>query len=242
MTHLDDGTLQSFLDDELPPGERAEAAEHLLACSRCRAAQEELLRAHALFSHSVAVLDVEPAFSPTRRSGSRARRGTSSVVKAAGLILALAAAASAAVPGSPVRAWIESAIEPEAPAAPTPAPDRTPALAPTELPAPAGVSLSADGPVVVALVGVEGTAILLEASDGASASVSARGCVRDPVFRTGRDRIEVREAAGGQVRVRLPARSGARLEVNGRLYAEARQGALRVHVPGDTIDGAIVWR
>lgn len=243
MTHLDDGTLQSFLDDELPPSARAGVAEHLLGCGRCRGAQEALMRANALFSRSVSVLDVEPPAGQQdrpHRAGRRARSGTASFVRAAGLILALAAAASAAVPGSPVRAWIASSLDVSSPPeAVPPAP-----AAPTARPAaPAGISLPAgDRTIVVALTGLEETAILLEGSDGAMASVSAVGCDRDPLFRTGRDRIEVRDAVGGQLRIGLPVRTAARLEVDGRLYAEMRGGALRLHVPADTVDGALLWR
>ncbi|NIP78945.1 MAG: hypothetical protein GWM90_06990, partial [Gemmatimonadetes bacterium] len=64
---------------------------------------------------SVAVLDVDhPAPGDAHRSiRAGARSGTSSFVKAAGLILAFAAAASAAVPGSPVREWIVQVVEPQ---------------------------------------------------------------------------------------------------------------------------------
>ncbi|NIP78944.1 MAG: hypothetical protein GWM90_06985, partial [Gemmatimonadetes bacterium] len=44
MTHLDEGTLQAFLDDELPSAERAEVAEHLLACETCQKAHEALMQ------------------------------------------------------------------------------------------------------------------------------------------------------------------------------------------------------
>lgn len=249
MTHLDDGTLQAFLDDELPPAERAGVAEHLLACEHCRASGEELTRANALFSQSVSLLDVAPP--ATRPAGGtlgrRARAGTSSFVKAAGLVLAVAAAASAAVPGSPVRAWVSQVVgsSDRAPAdnleAPRPAPEAT---APTPAPVPAGVSIRpAAGRILVSLSGREGTVIRLGPAAGDQASISIIGAQRDPIFRTAPGRVEVRNGVGGELRVWLPLSvEGARLEVDGTLYAETRGGALRLHVPADTAGGEIIWR
>lgn len=247
MTHLEDGTLQAFLDDELPARTRAEVAEHLLACESCHARQEELLQANTLFAQSISVLDVEPpstgpAAGPLRR---HAPAATGSFVKAAGLVLALAAAASAAVPGSPVRAWVAQVLEPSQPTpeatGPRPGSNDGRPLPP---PAPAGVSINpASGPVVVAIAGLEDAVIRLEGAPGSEASVSVLGGERDPVFRTGAGRLEVRDGAGGEVRVRLPLGiEGARLEVDGELYAETVAGTLELHVAADTVGGAIVWR
>lgn len=247
MTHLDDGTLQAFLDDELAAGTRAAVAEHLLACEACHSRQEELTQASSLFTRSISLLDVEPP--ATRPAGGtlrrRARAGTSSFVKAAGLVLALAAAASAAVPGSPVRDWVESVLEPSVPAAQAPAsPGATEPTSPPAPPAPAGVSITpTSGAAVVALSRMDHTVIHLEGTTEGRASVSVLDAERDPVFRTGADRVEVRDGVGGEVRVRLPlGTDGARLEVDGDLYADTRGGVLRLHVPADTVGGAIVWR
>lgn len=251
MTHLDDGTLQAFLDDELPPRERAEVAEHLLACAACQAAHEELMQANGLFSRSVSLLDVEPpqaaALGRVVRQG--ARTGTSWFVKAAGLVLFLAAAASAAVPGSPVREWIAHVVEPEAPApvetsVGAPEPEPVSASADAGVPVPIGLSLApAAGQVVVALDAIEGAVLRLEPIDGSRARVSVVAAGRDPVFRTRAGRVEVRDLAGAAVRVQLPMDAPrARLEVGGRLYAEQVGGELRVLVQADTVDGAFVWR
>lgn len=141
MTHLDDGTLQAFLDDELAPDDRASVAEHLLACDRCQAAHEAVSRASALFTQSASVLDVAPAThvrARARRQGrrseghpsGRARARTSAVMKAAVLVIAVAAAASAAVPGSPVHEWVAGLVaapEADAPVDPSAEP-ATPAV------------------------------------------------------------------------------------------------------------------
>ena len=244
MTHPDEGALQAFLDDELPPGERSELAEHLLTCRTCQATHDELARANALFARSVSALDAEPPRGgEIRVVRSGAKAGTSWFLKAAALILFLAAA-SAAVPGSPVRAWLGRAVDPPPdPAvvdAPAPAPADPAPASPAALPV--GLSLGpADGRVVVAL-DRPGSALRLEAVEGTRAGVSVVGG-REPVFRTRSGRIEVRELDGASVRVRLPLGVPVgRLEVGGRLYAEQAEGRLRVLVPADTVDGALVWR
>lgn len=248
MTHLEDGSLQAFLDDELPPDERARVAEHLLGCERCHATYESLAQANALFTQSVSVLDVEPP-ARTRATGgssdsSPVSMGTASFVRAAALVLVLAAAASAAVPGSPVREWVLRTVDRTSsqPAGPT---DGAPgAAADRGTASPAGVAVHpADGSVLVALNGLESTEIRLEAASGTLARVTVVDAEREPSFRTSAGRVEVRDGAGGSIRVRMPAGvSGARLEVDGRLYAETTAGVLRIHVPADTVGGDILWR
>ena len=251
MNHLDDGTLQAFLDDELRPAERADAAEHLLGCRRCRAAKDDLVRAHSVFSEAVSVLDVD---APSRSApgsgrgfgrgfgrGSGRGLGVGALAKAAGLVLLVSAAASAAVPGSPVREWIVRTVSPE-PVAEAPAMAATEPV-PAPVPMPAGVSLPAGAPVDVLLSGLDGTTVRLVPIDGESVAVSALGVETDPVFRTAAGRIEVRDAVGGEITVSVPrSAERARLMVNGELYAECEAGEVRVHVPAETVDGAHVWR
>lgn len=121
MTHLDEGAIQAFLDDQLPGPERAGAAAHMAECPACRAVHQELAHARSTFSASIPVLDV--ASPPTTVAVLRAARRsarilTPSLARAAVLVLLLAAAAAAAVPGSPVRQWLVNAPEPEPQAPP----------------------------------------------------------------------------------------------------------------------------
>ena len=229
MSHLDDGTLQAFLDDELPTAERADAAEHLLGCERCRAAKDDLAQAHAAFAEAVAVLDVDPG-RPAPVSGPRIRRP---VIRAAVLVLLLAAAASAAVPGSPVRTWILER-EPEAPPA---APESEVEPAPTPA-APAGVSVT-DSAVDIMVTGLEGVSLRLVETDGSRVTVTAAGGSSDPKFKT----IEVQDGVGGELTIEWPASlDRARLVVDGRVYAEKADGALRVHEPAEAVEGGRIWR
>jgi hypothetical protein len=244
MNHLDDGTIQAFLDDELRPGERADVAEHLLGCPQCRSAKDELVQAHSVFADAVSVLDVEApsASAPALHRGLSA--GGRAFVKAAGLILVVSAAASAAVPGSPVREWIVRAVRPEPVQAPAALESVEPAPAPAPMPpAPAGVSLPVTAPVEVALSDLDGTTIRLVETDGDRVTVSALGTEVDPSFSTAADRIEVRGAVGGEITVEVPRSvQQLRLMVDGQLYADREAGELRVHVPAETVDGARVWR
>lgn len=242
MNHLDDGTLQAFLDDELPPDQRTGVAEHLLGCADCRAAKESLSQANETFSEKIALLDVAP-HSGTDVPGRRNRALTGGAfVKAASLTLLLAAAASAAVPGSPVREWIARAVMPDdGDDAVVEQPAERAMPAPRS--APAGVAVAADGPVDVVLTGLEGTTIRLVETEEAAVAVSALGGQVDPVFVTGPGQLEVRDGEGGEVTVALPrSLDAARVLVDGRLYAEKVGGRLEIHVPAATVDGALVWR
>ena len=236
-THLDDGTLQAFLDDELRPGDRADAAEHLLACRQCRAAKDDLAQAHAVFAEAVSVLDREApsAAAPPARP----KTGVAgSLVKAASLVLLVAAAASAAVPGSPVREWLVRTVEPtpEAPVEPASTPE------PAAAPVPAGVSLPAAQPVDVVLQGLTDVTIRLVETEGGGVSVFAVGAESDPVFETAPGAIRARDGTGGRITVEWPASlTGARLLVDGELHAEKVDGELRVHVPAERVEGAIIW-
>ncbi|MEJ2503657.1 MAG: zf-HC2 domain-containing protein [Gemmatimonadota bacterium] len=247
MSHLEDGTLQAFLDDELAPAGRAEVAEHMLGCERCRTRHAGLSRANALFTDAMAAIDVAPPVDvPSGAPRRRARRSAGSLVKAAGLILALAAAASAAVPGSPVRMLIATVVDREPASAASEAPPVRPETPPVEIapPAPAGVSIAtASDPVVVSLDGLTEVVIRLEATDAGTATVAVVGAERDPVFRTGSGRIDVAEGTGGQVRVSLPAGSpGSRLLVDGRVYAEIGEDGLTALVTAEADAGALIWR
>ncbi len=246
-THLDEGTLQAFLDEELPAGERASAAEHMLVCEQCRGAHDDLRRAGALFSYAVSLLDGEAApaaATAVGRGEGRARRGgIGSLVKAAGLILVVAAAASAGVPGSPVRVWVERIVardDPEPAAAPVDAPDEEPAP-PVAMPVGLAVVPSGDTLDIV-LEDVSDVTIRLRRSGAEQATVSAAGSAVDPAFESGRGRIALRGASGGELIVELPETlTTARLLVNGRLYADVVHGRMEARVPAQERGGDLVW-
>lgn len=248
MSHLDEGALQAYLDDEVEPRHRAAVAEHLIGCLECRDSLESLRSARALFSGAMADLDlgapaerawrvVEPAASDRSRSGG-------SFVRAAGLVLLLAAAASAAAPGSPVREWLTEFVG--GAAAPSSEGAEAAASGAIEgLASPAGVALTEVGDrVVIEVTGLKRGGIRLIETGSSNVSVRASGGTRDPIFRTGAGRIEVTGGEGGELTVSWPESvNDARLRVDGRLYAARVDGALHVLVdPSAELDGALVWR
>ncbi len=239
--HLDEGTLQAFLDDELPTAERGAAAEHMLACEQCRGSHEELKRASAVFSAAVSLLDEEAEPEGVARAARwGGGRGVGSLAKAAGLILAVAAAASAAVPGSPVRGWVRQVVGGAAPAV---APPTVSAARVEEPPMPAGVAvIPSGGALDVTLEDVEQVTIRLRQTSVDEASVSVVGAAAEPRFETGRGRIGVRGVAGGELLIELPESvTYARLVVNGDVYAELSDGKLRALVPARESGGELIW-
>lgn len=248
MAHLAEGTLQAFLDDEIAGRDRASAAEHLLVCGECRGELEGLKRANALLREGLAGLDVPaPAAVPPRTSWLHAHLGFGggSLMRAAVLVLMVAAAASASVPGSPVREWIVQAVRP-ADGADGPVIPESPVAAESpvaEVPAaPAGLAIPGARNVDVVVTGLSGASIRLIRTDGTGVAVSARGGSADPVFRMASGRIEVIGGTGGELVVEVP-RTGAsmRLVVDGRRYAEAVGSDLRVIEPGDRDGDAVLW-
>lgn len=156
MTHLDEGEIQAYLDGELSRAERVRVVEHLVACVTCRGAHDELREVGSVVAGALPLLDDGSAPRLDRAPAAAAAAGARSaparhigpLVRAAVLVLVVAAAASAAVPGSPIREWIlrtepeASAPEPEVavetppvrmrsarPAAPPTAPPVAPAAA-----------------------------------------------------------------------------------------------------------------
>lgn len=245
MTHLDEGTLQAFLDSEIPHTGRAAAAEHLLVCGECRRELDALKEANRLLADALADLDVAtPTPAPPRaRSRRRAAFGGASMTRAAVLVLFLAAAASATVPGSPVREWIVDVTR-SAPADP-PAADPEPVDAPAPEPAPpepAGVGISGVSSLEVIVTGLADASIRLVRTDGPGIAVSARGG-QDPLFRMGSGRIEVVGGSGGELVLEVPRVVGTvRLVVDGRPYAEVVGRDLTVIEPGERDGDTVVWR
>lgn len=132
IDHVKDGTILAHLDGELDGETASRVAAHLSECAGCRRRWEELSTASAVLASGLGALDVAPperSAEELRRLGQRPSRaqsddrvedgpaGTSpfgfpgsALLKAAVLVLGVATAASAVVPGSPVRAWITDAV------------------------------------------------------------------------------------------------------------------------------------
>lgn len=247
MKHLDEGQILTLRDD--PGALGAHVGAHLDGCPTCREALEGVRRQGDRVAVALASLDeagwgmdaareqvrLRVAAESARAVGAvplparRVRRAAWSGSKAAGLLL-LTAAGLSALPGSPVRRWIEERAGP----APT---DVTPAEAPTAAtpgdavaPEEAGVRLPVThGPLAVLLRDVApGTEIRVRWIPGAEAAVFAPVGSR---FTSGEGRVEAR-ALSGVVRVELPRGVlPVTLEVDGRILLRNTASGLQVLGP-----------
>jgi hypothetical protein len=120
MMHVDSGTLQAMLDDEVGARDRMTVQAHLVSCTECAAEFDELRQLAAEARSAFAMLDaytpmlagrvrVDPAVRLQKRGF--ARFIPASLARAAALVLLVAGAASAAIPGSPVRRLAGDLIE-----------------------------------------------------------------------------------------------------------------------------------
>jgi hypothetical protein len=172
---------------------------------------------------------------PARRS--LARIGAGGLARAAILILALAGAAAAAIPGSPLRRALEHTFDRVAhffngvaPAGHDVAP-AAPALV-----APAGsrmAVLPADGRVRVILHQPAGQVdVTVRLVDEPLAEVEVVAAADGVRFRTGPGRIEVSGVTGGTVAVAIPRGAvRATIEVDGRVHAYKHGDLLRLSGP-----------
>lgn len=260
--HPDEARLVAYMDGELGRDERAELSRHLMECGECGRALGDLRRSSEAFSDAVAALRPPPTRATAddlRRGAAEAeggrppdvaspRSGWSTAARVAASLVVLLGAA-AALPGSPVRSWIDRSVqqvqailggggeapepgEIEAPRSPerAGATDRS------------GVAVSAsDGSIHITLTEVPAdTEIRVRLVAGPRAGVWNAGGRYD----TGPGRIEVTAPASGALLVEIPRLvERVRLEVNGRLVAVGREGDLEVTVPGAELgDGEFTFR
>jgi len=268
--HPTAGMLRSLLDGELSPSEEERVRAHLQECAECRRALEESQREAELVEHATSAIDppvdVKGARARLQRrlgeeedretggpesEGRREadRRGTKvpglgSLARAALLILALAGGVSAALPGSPVRGWLERVWE--AIVAPDEAPEpreEEPTEEPDEgEPEEAGIRISpAEGRLRIELIGAEsGAQIRLRLIDGPGGGVFAREGTR---FETGPGSVVARNP-GDRVRVEVPRDADdVEVTVDGRtLFRKVGDGIELPGPRGDTLDSEFHFR
>ena len=257
MAHIDEGTLQAYLDDEVAA--RAEVDAHLAACTECAAELARLGAASQLFATAVHSADAKaPTYaalnavkarrSPPLRTPEFTQRRTFTrmpLARAALLVIGLAAVASAAIPGSPVRALIADALRFVTGADK----DETAVVPPrvdTEVAEPvfdsrsdlsAALSIQpVQGRVRVVLSsGANAATVRVRVVDSDRATVHASGAAAQARFRTGPGRIEVTGIEGGEITVDVPrSASNARVELDGRLIFEKDRGQLHLNESAST--------
>ncbi len=164
MDHRTDGELQAYLDAELLRDEAAVVSEHVMVCTDCRTRLGELRMAGEDFRQALGELDAQfdrtapatPMPLHQRRARAASARhvalGRAALMRAAVLLLAVAGAATAIVPGSPLRQLIERLSS--EPAEPVMVEMPTPPVEQAEAPAPGIASVTVapvDGRVAVSV-------------------------------------------------------------------------------------------
>ena len=258
MPHPNDGSLLAWLDGELEPEDGGGVSQHLETCAECRARADLLRRESEGFSQAVLSLDTEagsladpgpiPVAAASSASGARRLRKTGwSFARAAGLVLVAAGAAAALVPGSPLRAWLESALAPVAPAtvdAPESASAGPEAGIATAAPTAISVDLR-DGELSVSLRGFGPSSnVHVRLTDASRASVRVESAAASPRFVTGPGTLEVIGSGEGEIWVELPrsASVGAVL-VDGDTAVRLEGGRLVILWPkADSLRGEAVFR
>lgn len=264
MEHVAEGTLQAYLDGELAAEENAAVERHVAACVECAAELASLRGAAYVLATSLARADqplasddVAHAFQLVRAHagglpGSARRWLTgaapstrSALLRAALFLLGLAAVASAAIPGSPVRAWLAGAWQEAASlfSEATPGPRAGPARSVGDG---AGVSvLPRDGRVRIVLRGPDArTRIHVRLVDGEAAAVRADGGAATARFTSGPGHLELEGGGPGAVRIEVPrAAVWASIEVDGRPYLLKDGADVRILAPlADSGGTEVVFR
>lgn len=244
MQHFETGLLQAHLDGELYGPESEQLVLHLADCAECRHELEELDAASRQVAEAISALrrPMAPASMPF--GGAEAARasggGWAALPRAAVLVLGFAAAASAAVPGSPVRGWLESLLAPAAPDGVLP-----PAVVAEDANglSETGVSVPVESRTVRIAIddAARGVEVTTTMAAGPRAGVFASGSAASARFTTGPGRIGVLGASGGELRIEIPATAtSASVHVDGRLYVRMEDGMLRFNVPDGTAAGTSV--
>lgn len=120
----------AYLDGELPVRDRSIIEAHLGDCRPCRSEFDELQGMAAEFASAIGLADgaipmlrararLQPRIAAGQRPAAVVRTGASGLLKAAAVVLLIAGAGSAAIPGTPLNRLVGSMLD-RTPAAGTP--------------------------------------------------------------------------------------------------------------------------
>lgn len=245
ISHLDDGVLQSLLDGEPPPGDALAAEEHLKACTLCQAGLAALRKGSLAFASAVSGLDVPPA-SPSRTAPPSVRWPTRWIALAlprvAALLLVGVAATAAAVPGFPIRDWIDREFASSAPAI-SAGEEGAPAETASDPSPRSGVSVEpAQGHLRIVLItpaaDLRVRAAITDSPRGGAYTIGDSATAR---FSTSAGLVEVIGAGGGELLLEIPAAATtATVELDGTPYLVKEGDQLRLLVASDETVGAEV--
>lgn len=240
MSHVEEGTIQAWIDGELGDSDLSAVESHAASCAVCQA---EVRSLHELSARSSDLLadygDLPIAdFGTLGQIRKRARRPRHllpvSLARAAMLLFAFAGLVAATIPGSPLRRWIEGtvldrSVEPapgvvESPVA-TPQPTRR-----------GGVFVRPErGEVTIRLNVAASSELMVRLVDGAEAGVVWSGPDAGVHTRQTAGLLEVSGLPGGLVTVTIPKSAiQARVEVGGQVWW-VKSGS-DVRIPGPARD------
>jgi hypothetical protein len=219
--HVDEGALLALIDGESVPGE--DARGHVDSCEACAQKLEELRFADRRAKGALESLDsgspwtempealcvaARTAVTPIDSARRNSLRLGRSVAAAAGLVLVVAAGAYA-IPGSPVRSFVERTFF---------GGEQGPAD-----PGPSQVAVDpVDGAVTVVVTGAtSGLRVTIRPVSARRASVSAR----DARFAVEAGEIRVSDATG-DLTIELPASATGTVEIDGAPVARSTAGSV----------------
>jgi hypothetical protein len=194
--HLDEETLERVLHRELGAEQDDAAREHLSGCPACNAALEESrLREHRVFGLLEALDREAPGLDWTVVEASEPR-GPRGLLVAASIACVLAAGILYALPGSPLRNWID-ALGREAPVGET-------TVATDGSPSVSGLSIYPTAPFEIVFAGAQASGVVLvDLSDAPEVEIRVLG---DPVdLESGPDQVAVANLGSrSSYAIRLP--------------------------------------
>lgn len=236
MSHVEEGTLQAWIDGELRDSDLSAVESHAASCAVCLAEVRSLRDASEHTHQAISVWgDLPVADFGTlgeirRRARPAHRLVPAALARAAMLLLALAGVVAAAVPGSPLRRWIDDVRGADE------SPDRvTDAVSPTPTPEvgprQGGVFVRPEaGVVTIRLVG-PAPGLMVRVVDDAEAGVVWTGPDEGVRSRQSAGLLEVSGLPGGPVTVTIPRSAlSASVVVNGRIWWE--KAGPEVRIPG----------
>jgi hypothetical protein len=247
MIHVDEGTLQAWMDGELSGVARAETEAHVASCPACAATAHTLRVLSARAHEALMLLGDAPEATPVLAAGIRhgARSGRlrvraipAGLLRAAAVVLIFGGVVAAAIPGSPLRRWIESSLRDETPAVPTvdttsppPVVEAPPRIEPVQE---TGASIQpADGILLIRLQDVgPDTEVMVRVVDENVAWARWSASNIEVRQRSGAGRLEISNVGPGLMTILVPrsARS-AIVEVDGSVWWTLENGRIRILGP-----------
>lgn len=234
MKHLPEGSLQTYLDDEMDAADRGAVRQHVSECLPCAAELETLRHASRSFGAAVATLDVAisavpvPVPMPARRAV-RWQRAAHQLARAAAVVIMLGAGA-ALLSGTSVGDWASNLLDQAravfAPDAP-PGPDAGAAPAAIR---DAGVEVVPRSETIRVEIddAAPGVLVRVRLVEGGSAWLNVIGGTEEPHFRVSPGRGTVSAGDADVVEISVPRQvRNAVVEMNGRAMVRKEGDQLR---------------